>query len=76
MIIAGLRSAKVRELIDWDKSNRYAVNLQNRLLKGFQGLALMDQHEQLSKTLTLPQVTKSTQNAEIVMEGDRAAESS
>jgi len=75
MIIAGLRSAKVRELIDWDKSNRYAVSLQNRLLKGFQGLALMDQHEQLSKTLTLPQVTKSAQNAQIVMEGDSAAES-
>ena len=76
MIIAGLRSAKVRELIDWDKSNRYAVSLQNRLLKGFQGLALMDQHEQVSKTLTLPQVTKSVQNAQLVIEGDGAPESS
>ena len=76
LIIAGLRSAKARELIDWDKSNRYAVSLQNRLLKGFQGLALMDQHEQLSKTLTLPLAAKSTQNVQIAMEGDGAAESS
>lgn len=46
IIVAGLRSAKMRELIDWDKSNRYAVSLQNRLLKGFQALAAMDQHEE------------------------------
>lgn len=71
IIIAGLRSAKVRELIDWDKSNRYAVSLQNRLLKGFQGLALMDQHEQLSKTLTLPHVPKSKSSSPaIIEEGD------
>ncbi len=44
MIISGLRSKKIRELIDWDKSNRYAVSLQNRIFKGIQGLALLDQH--------------------------------
>ncbi len=48
MIISGLRSKKIRELIDWDKSNRYAVSLQNRIFKGIQGLALLDQHERLN----------------------------
>jgi len=68
IIIAGLRSTKVRELIDWDKSNRYAVSLQNRLLKGFQGLALMDQQEQLSSTLTLPHAAKDSEDSKIAME--------
>jgi hypothetical protein len=48
MIISSLRSKKIRELIDWDKSNRYAVSLQNRIFKGIQGLALLDQHERFN----------------------------
>lgn len=70
IIIAGLRSAKAQELIDWDKSNRYAVSLQNRIFKGFQGLALMDQHERLSKPLPLAQQKLSSDDAPTVIEGD------
>lgn len=74
IIIAGLRSAKARELIDWDKSNRYAVSLQNRIFKGFQGLALMDQHERLSKPLPLAQQKPSSDDAPTVIEGDCVSE--
>lgn len=76
IIIAGLRSAKVRELIDWDKSNRYAVSLQNRLFKGFQGLALMNEQERISNTLTLNQEQKSAKQAPIELEGDCVSEAS
>ena len=74
IIIAGLRSAKARELIDWDKSNRYAVSLQNRIFKGFQGLALMDQHEQLSKPPSLASQKSSSEDAQTVIEGDCVSE--
>jgi len=50
----------VREFIDRDKSNRYAVSLQNRLFKSFQGLALMDKQEQSSLRLNLPNVQKDS----------------
>ncbi len=50
-MIAGLRSAKVRELIDWDKSKLYTVSLQNRLYRRPQGLALIDQQRRLSSKL-------------------------
>lgn len=76
MIIAGLRSAKARELIDWDKSNRYAVSLQNRIFKGFQGLALMDQQERLSKPPSLAQQKPFSEDAQTVMEGDCVSEAS
>ena len=76
LIIAGLRSTKVRELIDWDKSNRYAVSLQNRLFKGFQGLALMNEQERISKTLTLTPGQKSAEPAPIELEGGCVSEAS
>jgi hypothetical protein len=76
IIIAGLRTAKMRELIDWDKSNRYAVSLQNRLFKGFQGLALMNEQERISKTLTLTQEQKSAEQAPIQLERGCISETS
>ena len=39
----------MEQAIDLDKSQRYATNLQNRILKGFSGLAALDQHEALMK---------------------------
>ncbi len=66
----------MRELIDWDKSNRYAVSLQNRLFKGFQGLALMNEQERISNTLTLTQEQKSAKQAPIELEGDCVSEAS
>ena len=38
------------QAIDMDKSQRYATNPQNRMLKGFSALAALDQHEALMKT--------------------------
>ncbi len=60
----------MRELIDWDKSNRYAVSLQNRLFKGFQVLALMNEQERISKTLTLTQEKKSSEYASVDLQGE------
>ncbi len=31
--------------IDFEKSTRYATNFQNRILKGYSGMAALDQHE-------------------------------
>jgi hypothetical protein len=47
IIIDGLRAEQMEQAIDWDKSQRYATTLQNRMLKGFSALAALDQHEQL-----------------------------
>ena len=43
LLIDGLRAQQVQTVLDLDKSNRYATNLQNRLLKGFQALHTLDQ---------------------------------
>ena len=48
-IIDGLRAEQIEQAIDLDKSQRYATNLQNRMLKGFSALAALDQHELLKK---------------------------
>jgi hypothetical protein len=44
-IIDGLRAEQVELAIDWEKSTRYGANFQNRMIKGFSGLAATDQHE-------------------------------
>jgi hypothetical protein len=49
IIIDGLRAEQMEQAIDLDKSQRYATNLQNRMLKGFSALAALDQHEALMK---------------------------
>ncbi len=46
-IIDGIRAQKMLQVMDLDKSVRYATNFQNRLIKGLTSLAAMDQHEQL-----------------------------
>ena len=48
-IIDGLQAEQMEQAIDLDKSQRYATNLQNRMLKGFSALAALDQHELLMK---------------------------
>lgn len=48
-IIDGLRAEQMEQAIDLDKSQRYATNLQNRMLKGFSALAALNQHELLMK---------------------------
>lgn len=44
-IIDGLRVEQMEAAIDFEKSTRYATNFQNRILKGYSGLAALDQHE-------------------------------
>ena len=48
-IIDGLRAEKMEQALDLDKSQRYATNLKNRMLKGFSALAALDQYEVLMK---------------------------
>jgi hypothetical protein len=45
IIIDGIRAKAMLEAMDLDKSSRYATAFQNRILKGFQAMAAMDQHE-------------------------------
>jgi hypothetical protein len=42
------------QVMDLDKSVRYATNFQNRLIKGLTSLAAMDQHEQLMAPSSMP----------------------
>jgi hypothetical protein len=49
IIIDELRGEQMEQAIDLDKSQRYATNLQNQMLKGFSALAALDQHEALMK---------------------------
>ncbi len=47
-IIDGLRAEQMELAIDFEKSTRYGTNFQNRIIKGFSGLAALDQHEGLT----------------------------
>jgi hypothetical protein len=49
IIVDGLRTEQIEQAIDLNKSQRYATNLQNRMLKGSSVLAALDQHELLMK---------------------------
>jgi len=49
-IIDGLRAEQIEQALDLDKSQRYATNLQNRMLKGFSALVALDQHERMIKS--------------------------
>ncbi len=48
-IIDGLRAEQMELAIDFEKPNRYGTNFQNRLIKGFSGLAALDQQEALRR---------------------------
>jgi hypothetical protein len=45
IIIAGIRASQMLEVMDLEKTNRYATGFQNRILKGMHGLAIIDQYE-------------------------------
>jgi hypothetical protein len=45
MIIDAIRQEQMREVMDLEKTNRYAVSFQNRIFKGIQMMATLDQHE-------------------------------
>lgn len=45
IIIAGIRASQMLDVMDLDKTNRYAASFQNRILKGIHGLAIIDQYE-------------------------------
>ena len=58
-LINAVRARSMRDAVDLDKSTRHGTNFQNRILKGFQMLALMDQYEKqdailMSEPNTLP----------------------
>ena len=44
----------MNDAIDLEKSTRHATSFQNRMLKGFQMLAIMDQQEQQNVILMPP----------------------
>ena len=44
-LINAVRARSMRDAVDLDKSTRHGTNFQNRILKRFQMLALMDQYE-------------------------------
>jgi len=44
-LINAVRARRMRDAVDLEKSTRYGTNFQNRILKGFQMLAIMDQYE-------------------------------
>lgn len=65
ILVMGLRAQQIEEAIDLDKSNRYATNLQNRLLKGVNALVTLDQIEANKRSIgqaaaTLPVVDEGS----------------
>ena len=48
-IIDGLRAEQMELAINFEKSTRYATNFQNRMIKGYSGLAALDQHVALMR---------------------------
>jgi len=73
ILVMGLRAQQIEEAIDLDKSNRYATNLQNRLLKGVNALVTLDQIEanklsmsQVTATLPVLDQGSSTLNLEVL----------
>lgn len=56
IIIAGIRASQMLDVMDLDKTNRYATSFQNRILKGIHGLAIIDQYEaKVVQVLQVPQ---------------------
>mgnify|MGYP006280604441 CR=1 FL=1 len=53
-LINAIRASRMNDAIDLEKSTRHATNFQNRIFKGFQMLALMDQHEKQNAILMPP----------------------
>lgn len=45
VIIAGLRAEKMMQVLDFDKSNRYFTNFQNRRIRALQGLETLERRE-------------------------------
>lgn len=62
ILVMGLRAQKIEEAIDLDKSNRYATNLQGRLLKGINALVTLDQIE--AQQISMAQASLTISEAE------------
>ena len=45
LIIDGLRAEKMMQVLDFDKSNRYLTNFQNRRIRALQGLETLERRE-------------------------------
>lgn len=45
IIIDGLRAEKMLQVLDFDKSNRYSTNFQNRRIRALQGLETLERRE-------------------------------
>lgn len=63
-IIDGLRAEHMEAAIDFEKSSRYATNFQNRILKGYSGLAALDQHEAMMEQQRSSPIQPLLDNAE------------
>ena len=50
-LINAIRARRMNDALDLEKSTRHATSFQNRIFKGFQMLALMDQHEKQNAIL-------------------------
>ena len=61
-LINAVRARRMRNAVDLDKSTRHGTNFQNRILKGFQMLALMDQYEKQDAILISEPNALSMQN--------------
>ncbi len=62
ILVMGLRAQKIEEAIDLDKSNRYATNLQGRLLKGINALVTLDQID--AQQISMAQASLTISEAE------------
>jgi hypothetical protein len=70
IIIAGIRASQMLDVMDLEKTNRYATSFQNRILKGMHGLALIDQYEakavQVLEVHKLEPVDQGASNSDVL----------
>ncbi len=66
-IFDGIRTQKMLQVMDLDKSVRYATNFQNRLIKGLTSLAAIDQHVQLMAPSSMPCLEVEEDAGELVV---------
>ena len=76
IIIDSLRAEKMMQVLDFDKSNRYSTNFQNRRIRALQGLETLERREiakqQLAHALKLPSQQSKSKDLVVteVLEGD------
>lgn len=76
IIIDGLRAEKMLQVLDFDKSNRYLTNFQNRRIRALQGLETLERREIARQQVAhaISQADVQAKNKNLVVPSDRVSD--